>query len=577
MKEPSPSTYSSGAIRRIRNGAACIRCRKNKRRCDGQRPCSACKRNDYECNYNSTLNRPENRSRKKEFAGTQDLVETPVKTQTHGSSNQEHPILAFTRIGIELPSHGRCDQGGEPLKEELADAISSSKSFQRLLERLETANIPRIQPPSFNLGLAGAQYQLTDSSLAISSSISFEQLQLFSGVYFEKINPVYGLVRREQFDFFVSYIYGQHGDDSAIASKEIDNYNPVICGVVALGCLFSRKNYEVSDEIRDMIERKVLAITQEQLDSPQATDLIEADSSGVFCVISWMLRTIYLRCTSSPLSTWVACCRSANIASFVKLNDERKWSSLKQDTNHLRHLFWSLEIFNTWLSIEIAQPKASFLYVTCQYPIAVDEEDVNPGLVELYDKTKDAFVTGDIEPEQCYSALYSLLRFKSSHPVISMDHGYLAIILFRRIKVFNMSETTLSGLMKTALESLTSCEELARRGEPWWQTINVPFHLLTMVIMAEKPRFTLEIPNILESMVSVGREFCTKEVSNAICIARELINILRMLKEKEMLALSRGISKADEALSRDKPETASENLDPSLLLNELLMMNEFYA
>lgn len=563
-----PDLYSSKPPRRIRNGGACIRCRKSRRRCNGQKPCSTCKRYNYECNFELT-SRPVEVVRKRE----EHVPTNTLHSDSRGKSNSgRRPVLAITQVGIELPSRESDDEGGERLREELADALSSSTSFQRLVGMMNYAKISQFPTPAFNIGLAGAPYRTSGASSELYSVISIEEMQMYSKVYFETVNPIYGLVDRDQFETFVAFEYNNSGPVTRL--KESEHYRPVLCGVIALGCLFSRNN-DSSDPTAS-VEQIALSKAQDMLHHPQSVENITADASGVFQVMAWMLRTVYLRCTASPISTWVACCRSANIAHFINLNDEKKWASLNQNSNHLRHLFWSLEIFNTWLSQEIAQPKTPFLSCRCQHPKPTDAMDVAPALVEIYEKTKDIFVVGGIPPEQCYDALYSLMDFKTIHPVISLDHAYLCIVLFRRMRVFNISERTISGLVKIAIQSLSSCEELAMKNQPWWQIINVPFHLLSMVIMIDQPEFTSQIRDIIKSMARVGHQFRTKEVLNTVNIAKELISILKMRKEKEVSALSTGISEADHTLSQDNGNVSFENFDHNLLLGEILMMNELY-
>lgn len=561
--------------RRIRNGGACTRCRKSRRRCNGLKPCSTCIRYDYECIYESTSRPVEVVDKVQDCAPNVDRTAESNLTMETRQNGTEKPVLAIVRVGIELPSRSSDDESGERLREELSDAISSSSSFQRLIGMLDYRNSSKFQTPAFNFGIPSPQYFPRGDIPEIPSLISIEQLFIYSSSFFESVNPVYGIINRDQFENFVTFEY--NNDRSVPISREASYYKPVICGVIALGCLFSRKNKVFNPEFTAYLEQITLSKVQDTLEHPRSVDDISADAAGVFQVMAWMLRMIYLRLTATPISCWVACTRSATIASFINLNDERKWGSLKQDPNHLRHLFWCLEIFNTWLSREIALPRISFTCLRCQYPVATDERDMAPALVEIYDKTKSIFVPGGIEPELCYNALYSLMEFETSDPVVSLDRSYLAIVLFRRMKVFNVSESTLSGLVKIAMQSLSCCEELATKTHPWWQVINVPFHLLSMVIVIDQPEFTSQIQDIIKTMYIVSQQFNTQEVSNTIGISKELITLLKKRKEKELASLSGGISEAENALRKDDSESASGDFDHNLLLNELLMMNERFA
>lgn len=518
--------------------SACDQCRRLKRKCDGKEPCFSCQKYNHACFYSNSTQ------------GIDGI--RPVGT----SSSHCEVAIESNRSD---PWRDSCEH-----RDMVAQATSGILSFHKLARREVPSNILKgFRAVAWNLGLPYNLNPRKHSCVApINNLFLYEHVLFFSKVYFERIHPVYGFLSRDQFTYYLTKAYATRTEaeakyvlddrdaytDDVTNTYEVQKFTPVICGVIALGSLFSRSDNSaftsMSSVDRVQLEGIAFSKATDILLYPQIEDIASNDA-GVYHVMGWALRILYLRAAASPQQAWLACCRTMNIVDLLLLHDEEKWSPFNHDRNQLRSLFWCLEILNTWLSLEIGRSKVQLSYIRCQYPEAADAHDATPVLVELYHRTKDVFSSSEGSQEHLISSLRQLINFKPSHPVLALERSHAAIILFRRMTLYNVGKESSGEIINMACDSLNCCRELSSLGLPWWNVVNVPFHLVSVLIVIDTLEFAPKMSEVLSTLMFVAEKFTTEGMKETIVTTKDLISLFKQRKEKELIELNANSAQLD--------------------------------
>jgi hypothetical protein len=214
---------------RVRSSRACQSCRKRKRKCDGKHPCAHCLNYEFECTYDVKVNSQLRRPRPPvtgapEFstagnAGAHDLSRPTVVGNTEQMSIATH--------GLAVTSAAR--SVSEPFKSLFMSAYSVI-SFPRTVGiDLRSPAPPPLHSFAWNTGVRPEPTFFAHSR--IPQIISQQESKRFIETYFIVVHPLFGFLDRNQ---FMSRFVNQWNSDSPHLPFEA-----VLCGVVALGSLFS--------------------------------------------------------------------------------------------------------------------------------------------------------------------------------------------------------------------------------------------------------------------------------------------------------------------------------------------------
>lgn len=434
-------------------------------------------------------------------------------------------------------------------REELAEAASGLLSFRQLARREDPFGLMRGNATAFNLKINPDVRILTDlNQKTVPSMVSRADAISLGEVYFQTVNQVFGVVRAAEFRKQLELEFDEQETGFVEAAMTLTSYRPVIFGVLALGSLFSRHSDDpqlASIKGRNELECACLDYAQAQLENSELSTFSNLDDLATHQVTGQILRFLYLRATASPPTAWLVCCKAMHTAEMVNLHDESKWEARDQDKNHLRHVFWALEVLNTWISLEVGRSKVHLTYIRCQFPKQTNANDFTPALVELYLRTKDVFSLGECGIDRVLDALKHVIDFKPPHMELSLDRSYSAIIIFRRMRLAHIGEQTIKDLVDVSCDALQECERLAQAGQPWWHVINVPFQLLAMIIMIDRSECCSRVTEILHTMTVIAREFNTEESLNVLKMAKSLLQLFGQRKESEAAAIYANISAID--------------------------------
>jgi hypothetical protein len=240
----SSHTDNSGRIRtRQRAKRACEMCKLRKRKCDGHEPCTCCVRYEYQCTF-----KPSPREKKAASKSSVALGDEPGarKLSNRAGANQAHM------------------------------EANSGTAFPHLLGmRLNPQSAPKVHGFSWNLG---PRHEPLEPYHNIADLISRKETEELANYYLKKIHPVYGVLDPEDLQ---EKIDSRWNDPTAVAS-----YDAILCGVAALGSLYSGHKQHPTESALVQCAKENLETTK-----TSKTTLLHHASA-------WILRTIYLRSTN---------------------------------------------------------------------------------------------------------------------------------------------------------------------------------------------------------------------------------------------------------------------------------------
>lgn len=523
--------------RRLPHRSACDKCRTAKRKCNGASPCATCERYQFDCSY--TLQQRKLRK----------LNQYKMSGNNHGRVKEPHRGLPAAFRPVPFDDRSTPDLFSEDRDERLRTGNRSIANQEASLEG--AANLLALNQwtstrdsqaltAAWNLGIPRPREDTDYGDFVKVSELFLEgHVRRLSEVYFEEIHPLFGFLSKMKYDCYVDMEYsGNHSH-----GLELQEFEPVICGVIALGSLFSRQNEQMQDITgREALEGTALKRARIQLLHTDIADNTRNDATGVYSLIGWALRTIYMRASATPRHAWLGCCRAMHIAELLNLHDESKWPPLNQDYDDLRCLFWTLESLNALFSLEIGRSKIEFSHINCRYPERRDEKDLMPSFLELYEKFSD-------QKNLCVSRLEEVLEYQAPNALLSLEQANVSIILFRKLWPTSNKGNLAQRVFNLGWDSLSLCHELAKRGRPWWNVANLPFQLACFILALDNSTFIAALPSVFETIQTVAGIFQSAEMQESTEILRNFLCHLRQKKENEINNIDQAMNDIDATMN----------------------------
>lgn len=478
---------------RKRSRLACETCRDLKRKCDGAQPCGACVRFEYDCTYKTSSNK---------------------KRKTH-----EATLLPSPPVHTEKESRpSRSDHATSPRHLQSLEANSGAAFLRRLALRLDPKNAPRMHTFSWNAFLGARKSSHVPVSRPITDLLSKEDMESLSAVYFQKMDPIYGFVDRDDISQTIQgrwagYIYDQSQDS-------------ILCGIAAIGCLFSQ--VEPPPVELDLIETARFILEQKMSDGPSAAS-----------VTGWLLRVVYLRIAGTPHTAWMASSILMHMLEAAGLHCEPSQESVlpvteeKVDAELRRRLFAVAEHLNIWISFDMGRSRTILCNSTLEMPCS-REGDYTHELMELlpYSTELDPNKTQDVS--ELEASLSTVLSRTHSVPPSIMAQTNLALCLCRRLQSMN---TTFSGKVLDQILSITktgieAAQAILGARSPWHHMANVPFQIICVLLAIDTGESIAQLKDAMQCLSNVATVYNTNATKEALNTASLLILMQQRRKEK---------------------------------------------
>lgn len=484
---------------RLRAKAACEPCRTRKRKCDGKQPCALCVQYEYDCVYHDHV-------RKRKGAK---LSDQSGPSTDDGLMNY-YPHVSRTGSAMTSPED----------HERYMEANAGTVFPHILGAKLNSPEAPKIYGIGWNLGLR--RLNPPPSSL-LCSLISMVDCQTLAGVYFERVHPIYDFVNQSMFEHALL----QRWHDMQAPPTD---YEPVICGVVALGLLFSGQ-----ESVN--LEQALVSCAKSYLDD---TSIIR--QSNTHLAKAWLLRTMYLRMTSSPQSAWMTSCVAMHTLEDAGMHQERGRRSLvyadalepDEDVDTQRRIFWITCLFNTWISHECGRSRVILRGTNREIP-TTRPDDHTADLIKLFK------ISESIDPETVHetSALERCLlqveKMNTRHDVVKLSQSNLALALYRRLRTsaLSVSSATINMVIRIGCQAIEAAHRLAVLRCPWHHVLNQPFQFLCILLAMDTQESLSCVARTMCTLKNVASVWDTNAARKAVETAQILIRVSRKRKEQE--------------------------------------------
>jgi hypothetical protein len=413
----------------------------------------------------------------------------------------------------------------EPYKSRFVSAHSTIAFPRSVGIDLKMANPPRLHSYAWNTGVRPERPVPVPSR--VCELLTLEQSKPFFDTYFDLINPVYPTLNRENFFQRCQLYWSVPGGGFGLEA--------VICGVIALGSLFSGPNsstveWELVDHARLLLEASI----------SQPPGLVSLDH-----VVSWVLRSLYLRLTTRPNISWVAICTTMHVAESIGLHQDVDTVSFAVDGTHQplgpevsesrRRVFWVAMSLNHLFSAEYGRSKAHINNIRCRRP-SLQKDDYVRNLIEV------AELLYEIDPAHVLElevALERLGRMADSHPALTLMKADICLIICRRLRLTNRkySSKHISIILFLLSKGLAECRSFALLKHPWWSVLSLPFHTVCLLLSINNHESMNMLNEAMETLVDVSLIYDTHLAREAVRTARSMIDQAAKRKREELIPL----------------------------------------
>ncbi|KAF2230541.1 hypothetical protein EV356DRAFT_453660, partial [Viridothelium virens] len=513
---------------RKRARKACLPCHKRKVKCNGAWPCDVCQGYGYDCEYAAESEKPGKKS-----------DHNPRVTESVPNDLKNRHVPGKSYVLVEVPNGKALKLSSAPFPESLISRYTTSYSavaFPRDLgHSFRMPSAPRLHCFAWHMGTRReSQPSLGDR---LFDQISLQDALKYANIYFERVHPVLAILDQ-------SHAIQTCNKAWNLKQMPID-VEATVCGLVALGSLFEAhsKAWEKESGVVHQAQH-LLEISVSQPPSQLSLKF----------VIAWVLRAVYLRCTSRPHLSWMASCNAIHLAEAIGLHQEfremdalqqRSQEAIGEETAYRRRAFWIAISLNRLFSMEYGRSPLRLDFVSC-LPITEDDNlaSMNDFIAiceQLPSFSNDA-TQPDREVESLKIHMERLSRISVHVPPLALVKAEVCFVLYRRMRFLEsrMTATQTETVLSIILAGLEEAQSLTNIGSSWWNVVGVSFQSVCVLLAIDNPASLALLPTAMNTLGSIARAYNTNLVREALHTAAQLIHGLRTKKMEEV----RGIEQA---------------------------------
>ncbi|KAJ8059058.1 hypothetical protein OCU04_012035 [Sclerotinia nivalis] len=540
--------------KRVRARNACDSCRKRKRKCNGAAPCSECVGYEYPCSFSikTTTVSPTNKANSSHESisngsqphnstttSTSSAEPSALPTNAEKNSNlafvinaksEENPAKLFPEESIKKCTAINESANDlsilEPNKCRFTNA-NSAIAFPRCLGmEMEMVTPPRLHSYAWNAGIRTEGPKPNHMRLHEFCCWGFASSAI--DVYFEQINPVFGMLEREGFRHKCELFW--KNDTGSVG------FEALICGVVSLGSLFTRQigcvlECNISEHGRCLLEQGSQRHGDMSLDH----------------VMAWTLRALYLRSTTRPNLSSLAIFTTVHLAESIGLHRELDTVVFAVDGSRKvftpdilelrRRVFWIVMSLNQLFAAEYGRSKVSLDNVRCRKPIAKEGDSIGDliAMTELLSSCSDPRV----EPDSLRISIENLSALPCNHPGLALIKADIVLCLSRRLHLTysKFCPDVLSTIMMILRAAFTESQKLSERRIPWWNVISVPFNTVCLLLSINTRQSISHLPQAMDTLETVSKLWDTHLSREALQTAQMLVNRFVEIKREDQVVL----------------------------------------
>jgi hypothetical protein len=379
-----------------------------------------------------------------------------------------------------------------------------------------SASDPRVF--AWNIGLR----QLPGSFMALPvvNIISVEEMSALAHTYFDKVAPYYGFIDR------VSCF--EHIQSRWHQSSAFEPYDVVLCGVAAMGYLFS--------------QRKAVAAELHLIES--AKSALEQCPGGeiplIMLITGWALRVSYLRLTASPHTAWLASCSLLHLidASGLHLEPPSRHALLRPSLNiddDIRRRLVSFALYiNTWVSFDLARSRTILhgaSYATPSTPIG----DFTAEMLDLLPLSESLDPYRPVDAVQLTTMLAKIIQNHRSRSPSVLSQCNVILCIFRRLRAVHstLSITAMDQMLTLITRALACARELVDANCPWSHVANVPFQIICTLLAVDSPESLRLLDNAVQTLKYVTDVYDSEMMRDAYRTVEFLISLQQRRKNQD--------------------------------------------
>jgi len=458
---------------------------------------------------------------------------------------------------VEIPNQKEFVGSASPFPELLVSRFTTAYSalaFPRDLgQSLDLCDTPRLHSFAWNTGTR--EERLPNWENRIFDLISLQDALHYSDIYFNEIHPVFGILDQT---YFLKVCHTAW----SLRKMPID-LEATICGAVALGSLFSPNSTPWVKE----------ACVVEQAKDILVTNLSDAPCQhSLKFVLAWLLRAIYLRCTTRPELSWMATCNAMHIAEVIGLHQpfcrmdalrERPREFVLTEAAYRRRAFWIALSLNRLFSFEYGRSPIQLDLARQPLPEVTEDSDLTAEFVNLCQLLPRYRQDGrkEREEEDLAASLQHLAEYKVQKPFLVLLKADICFSIFRKMRFLHMDlvrpqTAIITSTIRTGLEK---ARELSHSSSKWWNVVSVPFHSVCTLIAMDNPASLALLMNAMEALRAVADDYDTHLAREALQTAEHLLNGCQQKKLEQAMWVGQALSanpRGKSAAQRDEEPLA---------------------
>ncbi|KAL5341098.1 putative C6 transcription factor [Aspergillus crustosus] len=484
--------------RKRRSRVACEPCRTRKRKCDGHHPCDTCSEFDYHCIYDLEARKKRNKSSSSH----------PLAVRTPQSQPEESTSKPAAPEHIDEPT---------PVQQSIGS--NSGAVFVRSLGiKIDSDNASDPQIFAWNIG--ARQLPGDYGPLPLMDIISLEEMTTLAHIYFNKAAPYYGYIDRESCFKSIQSRWNR--------SSSFEPYDIVLCGVAAMGYLFSSRK-AVSAELH-LVESAKSAL--ERCQNNELPPLI--------LLTGWALRMGYLRLTASPHTAWLASCTLMHLvdATGLHLDPSSRRAVLRPshtiDEDIRRRLVSFARYINTWVSFDLARSRV-ILHGTSYATPSSPEGDFTAEMLDLLPLSESLDVYKRVDAAQLTTMLVDIMESDRTQAPSVLSQCNIVLLIFRRLCAIHttLSPVLMGQMLALITKTLACARELVDTNCPWAHVATVPFQIICTLLAVDSPDSLCLLDDAVQTLKYVTDTYDTDVLREAYHTAGSLILLQQRRKDQD--------------------------------------------
>lgn len=248
-----------------------------------------------------------------------------------------------------------------------------------------------------------------------------------------------------------------------------------------------------------------------------------------------------MRMTASPHSTWIASSTLIHLIEASGLHLEPYDNTVFPQHNLLcdpdirRRLIGVAQHVNMWTSFDLGLSRVALQSLLLS-PMASKSRHYTTELLRLRPVSTNLDPVKTEDDRNLEPSLRQVLSGNHTQPRSVLAQCNLVLCILRRLGTvnFNMTPTLAEQVLALLNDALRSARFLAKDCSPWHHVVNVPFHIICMLLVLDTCSSLAMLPEALQTLELVASIYDTDAMKQAHSAARLLIFLHQQRRSEDV-------------------------------------------